>query len=286
MGQFYVGMVTNEASQPSFDYGTVKTGVVGLVVGLPETQPQGTPDAGSFSNGLITIAVSKDKIGNVTTGDLLGDFSVRTYKTPEGNYVRSTDAIDTTGNATANDFTANAATYAVVGTGPELNSVLSRKKHGTAGTFDLNLPRTAPFGIEPRTGGSTGAHKLVFTFADPVAFVSASVTKGTGTVSTYSGNGTPAITLNLSGVTDMQTIEVTLSVSDGSHALSIPASMGVLAGDVTGDRVVNSTDQNSINSKSGQITKATTYRADVTIDGIINGNDASFVGNRSGNKLP
>ncbi len=62
--------------------------------------------------------------------------------------------------------------------------------------------------------------------------------------------------------------------------------MGVLAGDVTGDRVVNSTDQNSINSKSGKITKATTYRADVTIDGIINGNDASFVGNRSGNKLP
>ena len=94
------------------------------------------------------------------------------------------------------------------------------------------------------------------------------------------------ITLNLSGVTDIQTIQVTLNVSDGSHTISIPVSMGVLGGDVTGDRVVNSKDQNYINSKSGQIPTAATFRADVTIDGLINGNDASFVGNRNGHRLP
>ncbi len=115
VGQFYVGMVTNEAGEPSFDYGEVETGVVGFVLGVPETHAYGTPDSGSFANGLIKIVISTDKIGNVKKGDLLGDFSVRTYKTPEGNFVRSTDAIDTTGNATANDFTANAFTYAVAG---------------------------------------------------------------------------------------------------------------------------------------------------------------------------
>ncbi len=62
--------------------------------------------------------------------------------------------------------------------------------------------------------------------------------------------------------------------------------MGVLAGDVTSDRVVNSTDQNYINSKSGQTATSATYRGDVTIDGLINGKDASFVGNRSGHRLP
>jgi len=61
--------------------------------------------------------------------------------------------------------------------------------------------------------------------------------------------------------------------------------MGVLGGDVTGDRVVNSKDQNYINSKSGH-SHAATFRADVTIDGLINGNDASFVGNRNGQNFP
>ncbi len=105
-------------------------------------------------------------------------------------------------------------------------------------------------------------------------------------MSTYSGDGTRVITLNLTGVADVQTIQVTLNVSDGSHTVSIPASMGILAGDVTGDRVVNSTDQNYINARSGQVTQATTYRADANIDGLINGKDSSFVGNRSGHKLP
>lgn len=285
-GQYYVGMTKDTNGIVSFEYGTVTTTTAALVLGVPTTTKVGTPDAASFTaGGLITIVVSKDKVGNPRKGDLLGAFSVRTYANVSTT-IRSTDAIDTTANATANDYSANAATYALVGSGPEVNSVLSRKRHGTAGTFDVNLPRAGAVGIECRTGGTNGTHQIVLTFADPVIFVSASVTNGTGTVSSFSGNGTPVITLNLSGVTDIQTIQVTLNVSDGSHTISIPVSMGVLGGDVTGDRVVNSKDQNYINSKSGQIPTAATFRADVTIDGLINGNDASFVGNRNGHKLP
>jgi hypothetical protein len=286
VSQFYVGMNIDSNSVVSFEYGTVKTTTTGLVLGTPNTRKVGTPDSGTFTtSGLITIILSKDKVGNPRKGDLLGAFSARTYSNVQ-TLIRTTDAIDTTANAVANDFSANAATYALVGGGPEVNSILSRKKHGTAGTFDVNLPRTGAVGIECRNGGASGTHQLVFTFADPVAFVSAAVTKGAGSISGVSGNGTSTITVNLTGVTDVQTIQVTLTVSDGVNTTSIPVSMGVLAADVVADRVVTSKDQNYINSKSGQTANPTNFRADVTIDGAINGKDSSFVGNRIGHKLP
>src|SRR5436190_10160415 len=65
-----------------------------------------------------------------------------------------------------------------------LSSVGSRKTHGNAGTFDINLPLTGNRGIEDRSGGANGAYKLVFTFATPLASVTgASVTSGSGSIS-------------------------------------------------------------------------------------------------------
>ena len=114
-GQFYVGMSSDSGGATSFEYGTVATPVIGLVLGDPQTTKVGVPNAGSFTPaGLITIAISRDKIGNPQTGDLLGGISVRTFS-DNTNKVRSTLAIDSTTNATANDETANAATYALVG---------------------------------------------------------------------------------------------------------------------------------------------------------------------------
>src|SRR5437868_10315034 len=163
-----------------------------------------------------------------------------------------------------------------------LASVVSRKIHGTAGTFDINLPLTGPRGVECRRPGGTGTggvdHKLIFTFSSPVTSCG---TANTGSVS--SGPNPNQCTVNLTGVPDAQYVTVTLTgVADNTAcgAFNASATMGVLGGDVTGDRVVNSKDQNYINSKSGQIPTAATFRADVTVDGLINGNDASFVGNR------
>jgi hypothetical protein len=171
-----------------------------------------------------------------------------------------------------------------------LNSVASRKTHGSAGTFGINLPVTGNPGIEPRSGGANGAYTLVFTFPNPLAGIRAArVTSGNGSVSS-SGFGPDAnqYTVNLTGVTNLQYITVTLTnVEDTSgHIGDFSVTMGMLGGDVTGDRVVNSKDQNYINSKSGQTATSANFRADVTVDGFINGNDASFVGNRIGHKLP
>lgn len=124
-GQYYVGMTKDAGGVVTYEYGTVATAVVGLVLGVPSTTALGVPDAGSFTtDGLITIAVSHDKVGNPQPGDLLGDFSTRTYNVVTSE-VRSTNAVDTTANATANDLTGNAATYALVGPVPGLNFALS-----------------------------------------------------------------------------------------------------------------------------------------------------------------
>jgi hypothetical protein len=128
--------------------------------------------------------------------------------------------------------------------------------------------------------------RIVFTFTEPVTFVSASVTSGMGKVSGHSGSGTAVITVNLSGVTNAQTIQVTLTVSFGSGTSSFTVPAGVLAGDVNADRVVNSKDVNFVKSKNGQTTTIKNFRADVNIDGIINGKDASLVGSLNGTKLP
>ena len=114
-GQFYVGMTKDAAGAVSFEYGTVETQVVGLAVGVPTTHKLGDADSGSFTPaGLITIGIEKNKVGNPQTGDLLGAFSTRTYPAVT-DQIRSTNAADSTTNASANDATANAATYALVG---------------------------------------------------------------------------------------------------------------------------------------------------------------------------
>jgi hypothetical protein len=132
-GQFYVGMTSDAGGAVSFEYGFVDTPVVGLAVGDPQTTALGTPDAGSFTPaGLITIAIARDKVGNPQTGDLLGGISVRTYA-DSTNKVRSTNAIDTTANANANDETANAATYAVMGPqSARLQNISTRAQVGSA----------------------------------------------------------------------------------------------------------------------------------------------------------
>lgn len=132
VGQFYVGMTKDAAGAVTFEYGTVETAVVGLVLGVPTTTKVGDADAGSFTpDGLITIAVLPKKVGGPKKGDLLGDFSVRTYVGVR-NQIRTTDANDVTSNATANDFTANAATYALVGiNSAQLQNISTRAQVGS-----------------------------------------------------------------------------------------------------------------------------------------------------------
>ena len=74
----------------------------------------------------------------------------------------------------------------------------------------------------------------VVTFPSAVTFDSAAVTSGTGTISSIDGSGTTALTVNLTGVTNAQTITVSLTnVNDsaGNSSSLLFASMDVLVGD-------------------------------------------------------
>src|SRR5262249_9698753 len=115
--------------------------------------------------------------------------------------------------------------------------VVSRKTHGSAGTFDINLA----LADECRSGGASNSYQLVFNFPVPVTFTTAAVTAGTGSVSSSSGSGTSSLTVNLTGVTNAQRITVTLyGVSNGgSGSANLTAQMGVLVGDSNGNDNVN-----------------------------------------------
>jgi uncharacterized delta-60 repeat protein len=177
---------------------------------------------------------------------------------------------------------------------PTPTSVVSRKTHGGAGDFFVNLPLTGTPGIECRTGGSTNDFTIVATFPGNVTVTGnpqAQVTSGTAAVGsggvsnggmvTVSGN---TVTIPLTNVANAQTINVTLNSVNGSTNVVIP--MSVLAGDTTANGSVNSSDIAQTQSQSGQTVTSSNFREDVTVNGSVNSSDIAFVQSKSGTALP
>ena len=74
--------------------------------------------------------------------------------------------------------------------GPPVPTVVSRKTHGGAGTFDIPLPLAPnPIGIECRTGqgANSNEHDVVVTFLSPITV--GSVTSSCGAVSSTTVSG-------------------------------------------------------------------------------------------------
>jgi uncharacterized delta-60 repeat protein len=169
---------------------------------------------------------------------------------------------------------------------PLLTSAFSRKVHGAAGTFDVPLPLTGNVGIECRSGGATNDYQMIFNFANPVTVGSAAVTSGTGSVSSFSVSGSQ-VTVNLTGVTNVQRITVTLiNVNDGTHMGNVPVSMGVLVGDVNNNAVVNASDVSLTKSQVGVPVSGTNFREDVNANGTISATDVALVKSKVGTALP
>jgi hypothetical protein len=172
-----------------------------------------------------------------------------------------------------------------------LVSVVSRKTHSGAGEFDVNLPLGDSPGVECRSGGASGNHTVLFTFANPLASVTgAGITSGIGNVSS-SGIGTDAnqYVVNLTEVANAQEITVTLTdVTDslGNNSASVQGRMGLLVGDTTANRSVNASDVGQTKAQSGQPVTASNFRTDVNANGSINASDIGLVKARSGTALP
>jgi uncharacterized repeat protein (TIGR03803 family) len=168
----------------------------------------------------------------------------------------------------------------------QLVSAVSRKSHGIAGTFDIDLPQTGAPGIECRSGETNGDYQVVATFALPVTFTSATLSSGTGRVAAALASGNQVF-VNLTGVANAQRITLTLvGVNDGTSRADVPVSMGMLLGDTTGDGFVNSADISQTKSQSGNAVTTANFRVDVNADGFINSADISLVKSKSGTALP
>ena len=175
---------------------------------------------------------------------------------------------------------------AFLGEVPLLTSAFSRKTHGGAGTFDVPMPLTGNVGVECRSGGATNDYQMIFDFANPVTVGSASVTSGTGSVSSFSVSGSE-VTVNLTGVTNVQRITVTLSnVNNGTDSIDVPVSMGVLVGDVNGNATVNASDVGLTKAQVGQAVSGSNFREDVNANGTINTGDVAQVKANVGTSLP
>jgi Domain of unknown function (DUF5122) beta-propeller len=169
----------------------------------------------------------------------------------------------------------------------QIGSAVSRKTNGGAGDFDVNLPLVGEPGVECRS--SSGAHTLVFTFRNNVVSGNASLTSGTGSVAgspTFSGN---TMTVNLTGVDDVQKITVTLSGVTDSLAQVLPntiVSANKLIGDINATKVVSASDIAAVKAGAGAPLDATNFRADVVVSGSINATDIAVVKSRSGQSVP
>jgi hypothetical protein len=172
-----------------------------------------------------------------------------------------------------------------------LNSVVSRKIHGGAGAFNVDLPLHST-GIECRSGGANGDYTIVFTFANTLASVGgASVTHGTGSVasSNIDSSDTHNYIVNLTGVTNAQTITVSLTnVNDsaGDSSAGISISMGMLLGDVNASGMVDGNDVSAVQSHTRQSVNSTNFRYDVNASGLIDGNDVSITQGQTRTSLP
>lgn len=274
------------------------------MLGVPTENPLGTPDAASNYNadGTITIFIDKSLVGSPKAGDLLGAINGRTFNSGDvsggGTLERSTLLVDHTFIKGNTDNSYPPATYTVNG---NLNcaagniapvSAVSRKTHGSAGTFDIGLPLTGTPGIEDRSGPAPGNHTVVVTFSVPVTVSSATVTPGPGaTASLATPNGfsinSSEVTVNLTNVSNAQTLTINLiGVSGGGNSGNVSIPMSVLLGDVNGDKIVNGNDISAVQSQTRQSITLANYRDDVNADGVINGNDVSTTQAQTRTSLP
>jgi hypothetical protein len=142
--------------------------------------------------------------------------------------------------------------------------------------------------VEPRSSASagTGNYQLVFTFANALTSVGgAGVTNhnpanGTGSVSgapVMSGN---TCTINLTGVSNAQYIQVTLTgVTDvlGNSGDVLSPELGILIGDVNGNGVLTNADVSLVKAQvaAGGSVTTSNFRDDVNANGVITNADVS-----------
>jgi hypothetical protein len=160
-------------------------------------------------------------------------------------------------------------------------TVVSRKIHGIAGTFDIDLPLAGTAGVECRAAGPGDSYTLIYTFNGTVGFAgTATKVQGSETVGTAAIGPNPnQVTVPLSGVTNLQHVVVSLDgVRDQIGGLlgSLTARMDVVLSDVNQTHDVNSGDVFLVQQQNGQALPpngTADFHRDINVNGFIDSGD-------------
>lgn len=221
--------------------------------------------------------------------------AMHTYNA-SGDYTAKLVVTDSRGKSSTN---VAQQVISVIGGAPPVARVVSRKTHGSAGTYDIQMPLLGTVGIEDRTGKpSTGSHNLVLFLQNNVSSVgsaTATATTSSGTTMlptpTYTiGSGPQAnqISVNLTGVPNASHVFLTLhTVADtagNSGDIVVPADF--LLGDVNANRSVTNADVTAVKGQVGGAASSTNFRDDVNANGVVSNADVTLTKGSVGASLP
>jgi uncharacterized repeat protein (TIGR03803 family) len=252
----------------------------------------GTTSQGGASFNPVTFASGYGTIFKITPAGALTtlhSFSGNDGSLPYGGPTQASDG-SFYGTTEGGGLSYAGVAYRITLPAVQLVSAVSRKIHGVAGTFDVDL--TNGSGIECRSGGANGDYTLVFTFANTLTSVAnATVASGTASVSSNAidGNDAHNYIVNLTGVANAQGVTVSLSnVTDslGNFSPVVAASMGVLLGDVNSSRRVDAADVSSVRQQTLQTIDALNFRNDINANGRIDAADVSVARQQTLTSLP
>ncbi len=278
----YAGLVRFDGTTWT-TYNQANTGMPGTVV---------ADVARRASDGLIAIANNQGGTFPYTGGVSTFDGTTWTHYTTENSPLTHWQvvAVEFDGNGNLWASTASEGVVQImIGNTPQalqFVSAVSRKTHGGAGTFDVELPLSGTPAVEGRSSG--GTHTFVFTFTNSLVSGNATVTSGIGSISgtpTFSGQ---TMTVNLSGVVNAQLLTVNLSGVTDQFAQILPdttVTVRLLAGDVNGNGAVNATDVAQTKAQAGQPVTGANFRADVNANGSINATDVAVVKSQAGTSV-
>src|SRR6185503_18620119 len=103
------------------------------------------------------------------------------------------------------------------------------------------------------------------------------------------GNDPRNYIVNLTGVTNAQTITVSLvnlTDSAGGFSSSVSVSASILFGDVNNNGNISGSDVNACKAQVGAEITANNFRSDVNADGNITGSDVNAIKSQVGGSVP
>lgn len=197
------------------------------------------------------------------------------------------------------DFESNAQTGIAVGAsgtilrtndGGETKPLTLVAAASQRGNYRIPLPLTGPSGVECRIGASS-SYRIIMQFSTPLSSVgSVSSTCGTVHRVTIDPNDNKRLMVSLDDVSCYnQNITVTandLEDTNGGTLSSASVTVGLLIGDVNGDRVVDRRDIRLTRRARGEPTTQQNFRADINVDGRITQRDLLLTRANLGATLP